>query len=246
MHRLANLLLISVAGVGLSGIGAGPAVGAGGDAALAVAETIAVERALIEEDRESHRRLLARRVQLEARLGDLYLSLEQLLADGAELSPEELVELTRQIDDTERDRSQVLAQQRALLEQVKERVRRIRALEERLGIIREKEREDAGPLEGSWEVVFLPAEQRGVLQLRQTGTLVTGTYELEGGWSGSLQGTLVNRKVYLIRIDSQLGRSMEMEGVLSVEGDRIRGSWLNYDLSAEGGAEGQWTASRTE
>ena len=62
----------------------------------------------------------------------------------------------------------------------------------------------------------------------------------------SLQGTLVNRKVYLIRIDSQLGRSMEMEGVLSVEGDRIRGSWLNYDLSAEGGAEGQWTASRTE
>ena len=88
-------------------------------------------------------------------------------------------------------------------------------------------------------------EQNGAFNLIQTGTLISGTYRLAGGWSGSLQGTLVNRKVYLVRIDSKLGRSMEFEGALSPDGETIRGVWLNYDLGSAGGAEGQWSATRT-
>ena len=63
----------------------------------------------------------------------------------------------------------------------------------------------------------MPLEQHGLFVLRQAGTLVSGTYELDGGWTGSLQGTLVNRKVFLVRIDSKLGRMMELEGFLSGE-----------------------------
>ena len=94
--------------------------------------------------------------------------------------------------------------------------------------------------------MLLPKEQHGTFNLIQTGTLVSGTYSLAGGWSGSLQGTLVNRKVYLVRIDSKLGRSMEFEGGLSPDGDRIQGVWLNYDLGGQAGAEGQWKATRSE
>jgi hypothetical protein len=39
---------------------------------------------------------------------------------------------------------------------------------------------------------------------------------------------------------------MEFEGRLSEDGSVVRGSWLNYDLSADGGSEGQWTATRVD
>jgi hypothetical protein len=48
----------------------------------------------------------------------------------------------------------------------------------------------------------------------------------------------------MVRIDSKLGRSMEFEGFLGADGDVVRGTWLNYDLGAEGGAEGEWSARR--
>ena len=58
------------------------------------------------------------------------------------------------------------------------------------------------------------------------------------------KGGLVNRKVYLVRIDSKLGKSMELEGYLSADGKRIRGTWLNFELAGREGATGQWSATR--
>ena len=92
--------------------------------------------------------------------------------------------------------------------------------------------------------MVMPLNQRGTFSLRQGGTLVSGTYRLGGGWTGSLQGTLVNRKVYLVRIDSKLGKSMELEGFLSSDGKTIRGSWLSYELAGSEGSTGQWSATR--
>jgi hypothetical protein len=90
----------------------------------------------------------------------------------------------------------------------------------------------------------MPLEQHGLFVLRQAGTLVSGTYELDGGWTGSLQGTLVNRKVFLVRIDSKLGRMMELEGFLSGEETLVRGTWLNYELAGGEGASGHWSARK--
>jgi len=92
----------------------------------------------------------------------------------------------------------------------------------------------------------MPIEQRGSCVLRQTGAVVSGTYRLQGGYSGSLQGTLVNRQVYLVRIDSQLGKMMELEGFLSSDGKQIRGTWLNYELAGADGARGHWSATLRE
>ncbi|HXV75742.1 MAG TPA: hypothetical protein VD788_05430, partial [Candidatus Polarisedimenticolaceae bacterium] len=60
----------------------------------------------------------------------------------------------------------------------------------------------------------------------------------------SLQGTLVKRKVYLVRIDSELGKSMELEGFLSTDGSTIKGSWLNFELAGAEGSTGQWSATK--
>ena len=54
----------------------------------------------------------------------------------------------------------------------------------------------------------------------------------------------MNRKVFLERVDSKLGRSGEFEGYLSTDGSQIRGTWLRYDVSNEGAANGQWSAVR--
>ena len=40
---------------------------------------------------------------------------------------------------------------------------------------------------GTWELALMPIDHRGTARLVQSGALVSGTYELEGGWSGSLQ-----------------------------------------------------------
>ena len=50
--------------------------------------------------------------------------------------------------------------------------------------------------------------------------------------------------MFLVRIDSKLGRMMEFEGYLSRDDQRIRGSWLNYEMAGVEGGAGQWTAER--
>ncbi len=227
-------------------LAAEPAPVQGGDAAVALAAEVEVERAMIAEDARRHEQLAARRAQTAVRLQNLYASLDHVVRQEADASRDELESLNGQIDDAAREFDQIVASQRALADRMIDHLRRIELLEGRLGQIRESRQAVAGPLSGSWQVVLLPAQQRGEFTLTQTGTIVTGTYTLEGGWTGSLQGTLVNRKVYLVRIDSRLGRSMELQGTLSSDGSQIRGTWLNYDLAAEGGSEGQWSATRAE
>jgi len=95
-------------------------------------------------------------------------------------------------------------------------------------------------------VPLLPAQQQGIFTLTQTGTLVNGTYTLEGGWEGSLQGTLINRKIFLVRIDSRKGRMMELEGYLAADEISIRGTWLSYEVLGGDGSRGQWSADKLD
>ena len=204
-----------------------------------------VEQALLLQDVEGHERVVGRRAQVQVRLQNLYATLDNALRQQ-EIAIDEVEALVDQAEFSERELDQLIENQRLGIRRMLDRARRIRELETRAGLLRDQEEQRAGALAGTWEVSMLPGQRRGVFRLEQNGVLVSGTYTLEGGWSGSLQGTLVNRKVYFVRIDSKLGRSMEFEGILSAEGNTIRGSWLNYDLGAEGGAEGQWSASRVE
>ena len=120
-----------------------------------------------------------------------------------------------QIDAAEGERSRMQATERVLIESIVKSARRVDLLRNNWPGWRAERTTTKGSLPETWEVVFMPLQHRGTFSLRQSGTIISGTYQLDGGWTGSLQGTLVNRKVYLVRIDSKLGKSMELEGVLS-------------------------------
>jgi hypothetical protein len=154
--------------------------------------------------------------------------------------------MLEQLSEAEGQRAELMDEATALIGKIRDRRRRSNLLMEKLNELQGLNAEVAGALSGTWDLVLLPLEQRGVVTLQQNGTLVSGTYQLDGGWTGSLQGTLVNRKVFLVRIDSQLGRMMEMEGFLAGDGDRIRGTWLNYELAGLEGSTGHWSATKQE
>ena len=118
-------------------------------------------------------------------------------------------------------------------------------LEERIAALAARAEDSGGALTGQWDVALLPSNIEGVFSMSQSGTLLSGTYRLQGGWTGSLQGTLVERKLYLVRIDSKLGKMMEFEGFVSADGERVRGTWLNYEMAgASAGATGQFSFER--
>ena len=213
-------------------------------AAAALEAAVTVEKTLLQEDLARFEKASAERTRSAARLEDLYAALDAALLREDAQAVQAIDELFLQIDQGERERSALLAAERSLLERIRERMHRIDLLDQQVDDLEARAAEAAGPLTARWDVLLLPTGQRGSFVLLQAGTIVSGTYVLEGGWSGSLRGTLVNRKVYLERIDSKLGRSGEFEGYLSGDGTQIRGTWLRHDVAAEGGASGQWSATR--
>jgi hypothetical protein len=101
------------------------------------------------------------------------------------------------------------------------------------------------PLTGSWRLAVEPG-QEGVVFLQQQGTLVTGTYSLSGGFSGSFRGTFVAGKVRLERIDSQYGFAAIFYGRLVGRGRnaRLQGNWEATQLASGLPSLGTWSATR--
>lgn len=103
------------------------------------------------------------------------------------------------------------------------------------------------PLTGTWQLVVEPG-QDGMAYLQQQGTLVTGTYALSGGFSGSFRGTLVAGKVRLERIDSQIGFAAIFYGRLAGQGRnlRLQGNWEATQLASGLASAGNWTGRKVE
>lgn len=101
------------------------------------------------------------------------------------------------------------------------------------------------PLTGSWRLAVEPG-QEGVVYLQQQGTLVSGTYSLSGGFSGSFRGTFVAGKVRLERIDSQYGFAAIFYGRLVGQGRnaRLQGNWEATQLASGLPTLGTWSATR--
>ncbi len=124
-------------------------------------------------------------------------------------------------------------------------------LEAQLAMIR-RLREEVGagedPITGIWKVVVEPGGQNGVFELRLDGTLIQGTYSLDGGWSGSLRGTLVANKVRLERVDSQLGFAAILYGRLIERGRQVRieGNWEATQLASGLPSAGTWIAEHVD
>lgn len=213
--------------------------------AAAMTATLELERALLGEDVRRYEDLARQRADSTLRANQVYEALDAAIGRREEITAEQIAHLLDQAARADGQRALQIAALSAVTERIQDRLRRISIVTAELERLQQTiEPARAGALTGEWDLVFLPSGQRGQATLQQTGTLVSGTYELAGGWTGSLQGTLVNRKVYLVRIDSRLGKSMELEGFLSSDGTRIRGSWLNYELAGQEGSTGHWSAQR--
>lgn len=104
-----------------------------------------------------------------------------------------------------------------------------------------------GVLDGTWELTVQPG-LTGTVFLVQQGTLVSGTYELSGGWTGSVRGTLVANKIRLERIDSQLGFAAIYYGELNLSKEPavIQGRWEATQLAAGMPSAGGWRAVRAD
>jgi hypothetical protein len=107
--------------------------------------------------------------------------------------------------------------------------------------------EAEAPLTGTWRLVVEPG-QDGLAYLQQQGTLVSGTYALSGGFSGSFRGTLVAGKVRLERIDSQIGFAAIFYGRLVGQGRnlRLQGNWEATQLASGLASAGNWTGAKVQ
>ncbi len=117
------------------------------------------------------------------------------------------------------------------------------AVVEAAGGVADLAAETSGLLTGRWTLNVQP-DLEGTAYLVQQGTLVSGTYELSGGWTGSLRGTLVANKVRLERIDSQLGFAAIFYGELNMSGEElvIQGRWEATQLATGMPSAGGWRA----
>jgi hypothetical protein len=207
-------------------------------------EQLKIQQALLDRDLqqyEEHRANLQEAwVRVERESADMLRAQRQGESlDSLQLRDEDLRQaeslLLMHVFSIQRVRRSMLAS-RAVIATTEEEIRR---LEEQVGV-----RED--PLSGTWRLVMEPGGQRGFMSLRLDGTLVQGTYQLEGDWTGSLRGTYVSRKVRLERIDSQIGFAAILHGRLQGRGDNVRlqGSWEATQLASGMPSAGTWMATR--
>ena len=105
---------------------------------------------------------------------------------------------------------------------------------------------ESDPITGTWHVFLEPGGQEGQFYLELQGTLVQGTYRLNGEWAGSLRGTLVARKIRLERIDEQIGFAAILYGQLSIDDgeSRLQGRWEATQLASGLPSAGSWVAVR--
>jgi len=181
--------------------------------------------------------------RLDAALSQL-ANASRAVADGVARSDVGADELTRReeaVTDAEAEVRSLLERRRLVADRLVDRKRSIALLEADLST-----RKPADMLTGRWTVMIDPGEQRGVFRMSLDGAIVSGDYVLEGGYTGSLKGTLVNDKLRLERVDSKLGFSAVYVGRLTRDGATIAGTWESTNFGDGGPGQGRWTAAREE
>ena len=193
-------------------------------------------------DAERHRE------ELRDQISALYVRIGYLVRQG-EPAPEEdesLNSLMEKVMAAEEAEAAARQDLRRLRYQIAESRVRIRILEERIAGLRRAVPPEPESLTGTWDVTLLPSGDRAVFTLRQSGTIISGEYQQDGGWKGSLQGTLVNNKLVLHRIDSRLGPSSDLEGVVSSDLRSVKGTWQSRILNDGSASNGAWTGRKRE
>lgn len=180
----------------------------------------------------------------QGRVARLSRDLEGMVDGRVESDPDLIDNREKTLEMAERALASLFHEGRRLRGDIRDAHVRIEILQDRIQSLRKTLPPDNEALTGVWDVTYLPSGDEGAFTLRQSGTLLAGEYTLDGGWKGSLQGTFVDGKVLLHRIDSKLGRSSDLEGRISPDGRTLRGTWLNYVMSGGETNSGSWVARK--
>jgi hypothetical protein len=210
----------------------------GGTSPSAVQTALRVERQLLSLDLVGYNEARERERRARQRMSDVLARLDQALASdavslGALESLQDEMAASREAARTAEDRLNTQ------LEKIQERLRRIALLDGGAGAPTAT-RADA--LTGRWRVTIQPQGFMATYDLRLNGTVVSGSYQVDGGTSGSFRGSLVNGGLRLERVDSRGGFDSVWEGTVS--GGRIDGTWTTNELVTGQPTRGTWTAVR--
>jgi len=207
--------------------------------------TLEVQRSVLESEFERLNGEMARRGGLYATLARRFEEIRVLIeAAGGVTSGAALDQMEEEVRALEAEVAFSSQRIRALRDTVRAWEEQIRMGEQRLAELTAQLPGPSESLSGLWDVTLAPGGSRAVFALRQSGTVLAGEYLQNGGHHGSLQGTLVSGKVFMSRIDSRLGRSMELEGTVNRTGTLIRGTWQSMDVSGGRPGSGAWQARR--
>jgi hypothetical protein len=162
-------------------------------------------------------------------------------ASRADAAADDIARREESVETSEQEVRGLIERRRLLADRLVERRRSIAALEADLQV-----RKPADAISGRWTVTIEPGEQRGVFRMSLDGTLVSGDFTLEGGYSGSLRGTLINDRLRIERVDSRLGFSTIYFGRLAKDGASIAGTWEATTFGEGAAGSGRWRAVREE
>ena len=180
--------------------------------------------------------------RLETALSDL-AEANRAVADGvsrSDVGTDELVQREEAVAAVEQEVKTLLERRRLLADRLVDRRRNIAMLEAEIG----GKAKPPDVVSGRWTVLVEPGEQRGIFRMNLDGTLVSGEYTLDGGYSGSLRGTLVSDRLRLERVDSRLGFSAVYFGRVARDGVAITGTWEATTFGTGSPGSGRWRAVR--
>lgn len=203
-----------------------------------------IEQRRLDEALQRYSERARAREEARHRVARIYEDLDAMVEGRAEPDPELILVREEEALRAEQEVEALTRIGRQIREDIREAHQRIEILGDRIARLRKTLPSDTESLTGIWDVTYMPSGDKGVFTLRQSGTLLVGEYSLEGGWKGSLQGTFVDGKLLLHRIDSKLGRSSDLEGTLAPDGKTIRGNWQNFILSGGQPTAGSWIARK--
>ena len=202
-----------------------------------------IEKKRAAEDADEFERTSERLARAEADLASAFGRLARLVREGT--GDRAALEHAADAVDEARARSAVQAdRRRALAESLAEHGRRAASLREEILKRREGLRTPSDAVSGRWDVSINPGGRRATMRLSLDGTIVSGDYVLDGGFRGSLRGTLVGDRLTLERIDSERGFDAKFYGrVTSGAARRIAGTWEATAIApATGPSAGTWSA----
>jgi hypothetical protein len=210
-------------------------------AGIQIETELRLERKLLALDLAAYDEARTRERQVRVRVDEVAAQLDEALR-GEALSLGALEALHEQLDAAREAARTAAARVDGGLQRLEERLRRIGFLESELGGRPAGERRD--PVSGRWRVRILPQDLSGTFELHLAGTVVTGSYTIEEGGSGSLRGTLSGTRLRLERIDSRRGFDAVFEGTVAAGGGLVTGSWTATELAAGEPERGGWSAIR--